>query len=445
MVVRLIIFALLPLFAAAAFLVAFFVFYRGGYDTPPSPEVPLEQITTSSAPSRVTADPPPGQLKRGLLVVDAQHANSFSERELVSFASRVADRGFEVEVVGDFLPLEDPSLARPRLLQLAEKLREADSYAVILPQIPYTETEAALVERFVRKGGKLLLVSDPGRPQNINGLAKRFGVDFQADYLYNTLDNDANFNRILVRDFQPDRLTAGLNTITLEYAGTVRSPGGGIAFASPGTKSSLLATVGTFSPMAWGNTRNVLAIADFTFMVPVNDSLLDNGRLVSNIADFVTESQREFDLSDYPYFYGGEQDEGVDILIGRESLLNIGLQMKNGLAPYRLPASLSPAEDLSRDSIFLGLYDDAGQVGQYLQAAGVRVDDTLGTTFAPELELAGTAVMVLDQSRDRDMLVILADTPGTLSAAVGRLISGEFRSDLVSDFAAVRKFEVTGQ
>ncbi len=309
----------------------------------------------------------------------------------------------------------------------------------------YTETEAALVERFVQKGGKLLLVSDPARPQSINALAKRFGVDFQADYLYNTVENDANFRRILIRDFQPDQLTAGLETITLDSAGTIQSPGGGLAFAGPGTKSSVLNTVGSLSPIAWGDSRNVLAIADFTFMVPVNDSLLDNGRLVSNIADYVTDSVREFHLSDFPYFYETGQNEGVDILLGQPSLLNTGLQMKNSLAPYWLSSRVGSVEDVSRDSVFLGLFEDAPQVSQYLQVAGVRVDDTLGTAFAPELGLDSTAVIVLDRSQSRDMLIILADTPQTLNGAVTRLFSGEFRRDLVSDFVAIRMFEGMGQ
>ena len=445
MLVRLAIFALLPLFAAAAFLVAFFLFYRGSYDAPPTPDVPFEQINTSSVPSRVSVSLPAGQLRQGLLVVDAQHGNSFTENELVNFAARVAERGFDVEFLGDFGPLEDPAQGQPRLRQLAEKLRRADSFAVILPQVAYTETEAALVERFVQKGGKLLLVSDPARPQSINALAKRFGVDFQADYLYNTVENDANFRRILIRDFQPDQLTAGLETITMDSAGTVQSPGGGLAFASPGTKSSVLNTVGSLSPIAWGDSRNVLAIADFTFMVPVNDSLLDNGRLVSNIADYVTDSVREFHLSDFPYFYETGQNEGVDILLGQPSLLNTGLQMRNSLAPYWLSSRVGSVEDVSRDSVFLGLFEDAPQVSQYLQVAGVRVDDTLGTAFAPELELDSTAVIVLDRSQSRDMLVILADTPQTLTGAVTRLFSGEFRRDLVSDFVAISKFEGMGQ
>ena len=439
MLSRIAIFALLPVAAVVAFLVAFFVFYRGGYDAPAPPQQAFSQITASSAPSRITRDLPPGQPRQGLLVVDAQHANAFSESELVSFTSQVAARGFEVEFVGDFTPIEDPAQIQHRFFQLSDKLRQADSFAVILPQVSYSASEAALVEQFVRKGGKLLLVSDPGRPQSINGLAKRFGVDFQADYLYNTVDNDANFRRIMIRDFQPDRLTAGLETVTLEYAGSVRSSGEGLAFASPNTRSSILDQVGTFSTMAWGDSRNVLAISDFTFMVPSNDALLDNGRLVANIADYLTDSQRDFLLSDFPHFFGDAGDDGVDILLGQPELLSAGQQMKTGLAGRGTPSEITPLEDLSRDSVFLGLYDDAPQVNPHLQAAGVRVDDTLGTPFVTELAPQGTALYLLDRGQDRDMLVILADTPETLADAVNRMLSGEYRGDLLSDFLGVYK------
>ena len=440
MLSRIALFALLPIAAVVAFVIAFFVFYQGGYDAPASPEQNYGQITTSSASFRITQELPPGERRPGLLVVDAQHANAFTEAELVSFTSAVADRGFEVEFVGNFLPIEDPAQVQPRFVQLAEKLRQADSFAVILPQVPYSASEAALVEQFVRKGGNLLLVSDPGRPKSINGLAKRFGVEFQADYLYNTLDNDTNFKRIMVRDFQPDRLTAGLETITLEYAGSVHSSGEALAFASPGTRSSLKGTVGNFSTMAWGDSRNVLAVSDFTFMVPSNDSLLDNGRLVANIADYVTDSQRQFLLSDFPYFFGDAGDAGVDILLGQPELLSAGQQMKVGLARRGTSSQITPVEDLGQDTVYLGLYDDAHQVSQHLQTAGVRVDDTLGTPFVTELGLQGTTVFLLDQSQDRDLLVILSDTPQTLSGAVARMLSGEYRGDLLSDFLGVYKF-----
>ena len=321
MLVKLALLVLLPLFAAAAFGGVFLYFYQGGYDAPATVDIPYHEIPSRSAASGKVLDSPGGQEREGLLLVDAQHVNSFRENEIISLSSRVASRGYDVEFVGDFSAIEDPEQISPRLQQLAAKLRRADSFAVILPQTPFSDAEAGLVERFVAKGGKLLLVSDPSRPQQINTLAERFGLDFQPDYLYNTVENDLNFRHIVVRDFQPDRLTAGLDAVTLYMAGSIRSPGPGLAYIDANTKSSLLESAGDHSPIAWGDSRNVLAVADLSFMVPPQDSLLDNDRLVSNIADYLTESERQLDLADFPYFYQTGADGSVDILIGRQSIL----------------------------------------------------------------------------------------------------------------------------
>ena len=435
MIPRLAILALLPIFAVAAFLGASFYFYQGTYDPPPSVDVPFLEIRTSAAPLRASTDSPDTQLQKGLLVVDALHNNAFNEAEIATFTSRLASRGYSVEFVGNFEVMEGEF----RLNLLADTLRRANSFVVILPQEAYSEAETVLVERFVRKGGKLLLVSDPSRPQRIDTLAERFGLDFQPDYLYNLLEYDQNFRNIFVRDFQPDELTTGLDAITLDIVGSIRSSGPGVAFAGPNTQSSLLGPAEGLYPIAWGDSRNVLAIANFTFMVPPNNFLLDNDRLVSNIADYVTDSERKFDLADFPYFYESGSGNSVDILLGQPSLFNIGLRVKNGLSSYNLSSQISGVEDVSRDTVFLGLYEDALQVSQHLQVAGVRVDDTLGIPFVPNLDLEGTSVIVLDRNQDRHVLVILADTPETLSNAVANLIVGEYRGDLVSDFVGVSK------
>ena len=441
MLLKLSLLILLPLFAAAAFGGVFLYFYQGGYDAPESTDIPYHEIPARSAASGKVADSPAGQERRGLLLVDAQHVNAFGEGEIISLSSKVADRGFEVEFVGDFTPVVDPEQIAPRYQQLAAKLRQADSFAVILPQTPYSDAEAALVESFVRKGGKLLLVSDPSRPQQINSLAERFGLDFQPDYLYNTVDYDLNYRHIFVRDFQPDRLTAGLDSITLYMAGSIRSPGSGLAFIDANTRSSLLESGGDHSPMAWGDSRNVLAVADLSFMVPPQDSLTDNDRLVSNIADYLTESERTYGLADFPHFYETGPDNEVDILLGQSSLLSSGLRVKSGLAAYGLSSEISSVEDLGRDTVFLGLYGDSSQVAHYLQTAGVRVDDTLGTPFTQDLALAGNGVIVLDRGQDgRYVLIVLADTPETLAATVAGLVSGEYRGGLLSDFVGVHEF-----
>ena len=150
----------------------------------------------------------------------------------MTLSSWVANRGYDVDIV-DENDLDDYP---DTLSLLEEKLKQADSFLVMMPQEAYTEAETNVVERFVDRGGKLLLVSDPTRPNRINELAKRFGLEFRADYLYNTVEYDRNFRNIFVRDFQPDALTNGLDEIALYIAGSIRSSGPGLAVTDVNTE-----------------------------------------------------------------------------------------------------------------------------------------------------------------------------------------------------------------
>ena len=163
---------LIPLFALAFFLGAYF-FYRGSYDAPPTPNIAFEQnLMPSSSFSEFSELP---SVQDGLLVIDGAHRNSFIQAEITSLISRVADRGYAVEFIGGIgqggrflgVGLGD------RLFLLDEKLRQADSLAIIVPSEAYIKQEADIVERFVDKGGKLLLIADPTRPNNLNSLAAR--------------------------------------------------------------------------------------------------------------------------------------------------------------------------------------------------------------------------------------------------------------------------------
>ena len=136
-------------------------------------------------------------------------------------------------------------------------------------------------------------------------------------------------------------------------------------------------------------------------------------------------------------FLSDRPDAGVQILLGRPELLGSATNLKKGLEDYGISADIQGVEDVSRDTVFLGLHDDALQVRQYLQAAGVRVGDTLGMPFGLELDPAGTAVTVLGSRRRRHVLILLADTPAVLDKAVARLLDGGFRSDLVSEVTGV--------
>ncbi len=426
---------------AIAFGVGYLIFNLDSYDAPPSAKIlPAPQ---SGPPLRVSEveDYRAAPSKNGLMVIDALHRNSFRENEISALRSRFASRGYNVEFLGSFRTTAEAD----RLKIMDEKLRRADTLLVVVPRDDYTDAEASLVERFVRKGGKLLLIADPTRIHYINTLAERFGINFQPDYLYNQQESDLNFQNIFIRDFQPEALTAGVNGITMYTTSSIVSAGPGVAFTDANTESSIFSSGAGLTTIAWGTSRNVLAVADFTFVIPPQNSIMDNDQLLSNIADYFTVSTREYELADFPHFYRSGADNDVDIVIAQPSLLASGTALKNGLAESGIFSNIRSDQDTSRDTVFLGLHEDALQVSGYLQAAGIRVDETLGGPFGDDLALEGTTVTVLDRNQDRHTLMILADTPENLDKAVAALLKGDYRQHLVSDFASVSMFETASK
>ncbi|PKB83737.1 MAG: hypothetical protein BZY88_01470 [SAR202 cluster bacterium Io17-Chloro-G9] len=417
-----------PAVALAFFIGALFYYYRGTYDPPPSEALAIKDIKPPVSSFTTLAEPPP--IHDGTLLVDAGHSNGFSQAEVSAFLSTVAARGYTL----DFLRELDGFDGGATLDLLEEKLRGADSLVVIQPEDSYSKEEADLVHQFVEeKGGRLLLIADPTRKHKINSLAERFGIFFRPDYLYNLLEYDLNFQSIYVSDFRPDELTNGLGRIALYTSGSLESTGGGLAIPDANTKSTVVESIEPLYPMVKSNQGGVVAIADLTFMIPPQNTILDNPRLIANIADFLTTPQRQFDLADFPHFFSGQ----VDILLGRSSLLSAGAQMKNLLSGFQLSSEIRAVDDLNRDLVYLGLYDDAFNVAQYLQLAGVQVDGELRTPFTTAIERQETAVAILHRSSQRRVLVILGDTTDDVAGVLDQLESGGFRDGLVGDFVGV--------
>ena len=426
---------LLLVFGAGTFLVAYFYFYGiGGYDAPPPTVLPMDAITAPSSELRLFDESP--LIQKGTLLIDGIHGNDFTKSELAALISRVNDRGYEVEfmgTVGRFGNFSSLS-ASARLTMMKEKLRRADSLAVILPIDDYTPEEVDLVERFIlRKGGKVLLLADPTRRHQINSLAERFGLSFQTDYLYNTTDYDLNFQNVFISDFREDEVTKGLEKIVLYTAGSIRTPNPGLAFTDGGTHSSMLEQIEPFYPLVKVAEGRVLALFDFTFMIPPRNAILDNNKLISNIADYLTSSQRSFDLADFPGFF----KDDVDILLGSSELFDVAGDLKDGLATFRINAKVRGVEDITKDMVYVGLYEDSADVAQYLELAGLGVDDVIRTPFTPDIQREDTAIIMLNTGPERQVLVILGDSESALRDVVVRLSQGSFRDGLVGDFVGV--------
>lgn len=422
---------LLPGFAVAFFLAAYFFFYQGSYTPPDAPDIAFAELqSVPEAPVGFTDQPvfsgnPIGATARGILLVDTSHRNAFDRQEIVTLLSRVSDRGYAVEFI-----------ANPELAEMEAKLRQADAFMVISPVEPYRRAEVELVVDFVGRGGKVLLIADPGRPNQLNGLAERLGISFQPDYLYNLAEYDTNFQEFSIRDFQADAVTSGIDELVFYYAGSIKSAGPALALTDGNTHSSIAERIVPRSPLTIGAHRNVLAVHDLTFMIPPYNSVQDNDRLVANIAGFLTESERQYRLTDFPRFFEGE----VDILLGQPDLFEQGARMKQLLAAQGVAAAMQGAENGSRDLVFLGLYEHNAGIARYLEAAGIRIGDRLTAPFTPGIPLEGTAAILLHRSGDRDVLVILADSSRGVGIMLDQLGSGKFRDRLADDFAGVYKY-----
>jgi hypothetical protein len=195
----------------------------------------------------------------------------------------------------------------------------------------------------------------------------------------------------------------------------------------------MLEQIEPFYPLVKAAEGRVLALSDFTFMIPPRNAILDNNKLISNIADYLTSSQRSFELADFPGFF----KDDVDILLGNSELFDVGGDLKDGLAAFRINAEVRGVEDITKDMVYVGLYEDSADVAQYLELAGLGVDDVIRTPFTPDIQREDTAIIMLNTGPERQVLVILGDSESALRDVVVRLSQGSFRDGLVGDFVGV--------
>jgi len=269
--------------------------YYDGFYQPPLTSMPsYEQIIT---PTRLSTDfSDTYEESEGIILIDLSHDNAFDIKELNALILRLISRGLTIE----FFNVEDDlgkellgEVEKPEeeLLGVEDEETKANSpaaaFIVISPQIEFSKEERETVNEFTSNNGKLLLIADPTRWGKMNSLAFDFGLIFEADYLYNMKENDANYRNIFISEFRENDITRNLQKIALHTAGSISSNDGGIAFGDDNTFSSLLETRKRLSPIAITSEYVVLTIHDFHFIIEPNNGILDNNQLISNIADWL--------------------------------------------------------------------------------------------------------------------------------------------------------------
>ncbi|HSJ54221.1 MAG TPA: DUF4350 domain-containing protein [Anaerolineae bacterium] len=401
----------------------------------------------------------------GTVLVDLAHENRVQMAELGVLQARLAARGQSLE------PLTDAA-------ELGSRLRGARALVVASPGTAWTADEIEQVVEFVDKGGRLLLVTDPSRYDvlydewgsfsaldpdvaHMNDLAARFGLVFQADYLYNTLENEGNYRHIRLTDFTSHPLTEGLEQVVLLGTHSIVSQEGALVWTEGDTRSSSSERTGSLTVAALAAGGQVLALGDLSFLLEPYNTLYDNDRLIANIADLLAGADRRYQLEDFPFFFEGE----VDLVYAGDPLLNPKLMAAaSGLQDHLAEQGLSPAlravEDQERDTLLLGLFEDADEAEPYLSALGVTLTitpagETAEDAEAPvteddaedaapavdrieieglgEVEARGNALLALQEEGDRQVLLVLAAAEESLGHAVERLAAGDLEGCLFGE------------
>ena len=404
----------------------------------------------------------------GLVLLDRAHGNQFTLDEIGFLDGRLSQRGFEL------LPFAGGDLAAA--------LRPVNAFVVITPTADFSLAEVQAVSDFVERGGRLLLIGDPTRYNvlveddgfefvvtiesdkiPLNSLANEFDIIFNGDYLYNTVQNEGNFRNILLRSdgFAESSLTEGLDQLAFYGAHSLQIGPTGTALlaADDQTWSSATDRPGGLSLAATSRDGRVLALGDIQFMVEPYYTVYDNGRFIAQIADFLTDSdRRRFVLSDFPYFFS----EKVSLIytgapeLGPDAFDEI-IMLQEAFQRAELELELAVEPTAGQDALFLGLYNQAGDVSKLLEAADIALlidppieaaapDAETGEPddeIAPEedaaaaeedvqrliqsrfgnVHMAGTALILLDEGEDgRYSVVVLAAGNQGLENTINRLL-----------------------
>ena len=450
---------LIPIAIVVAFLIGRSVYFGSG-STYIAPERPLTDIPLDIAArsERLTAVDNP-TVSEGVVVVDYAHSNAFFIEELNTLFSKIVARGFSYEVVFDGEAKEGEGNT------LAEKLRYAKALILPVPRVEYTPEEILEIERFVERGGRLFIISDPTRTvvvEALNSVAGSFGIIFSNDYLYSLKNNDNNYRNVVYTDFQASPVTAGLDADSkvIFYAGnSVNAPGHEIIRGDDTTGSSTSEGGRATASAALTTNDQVLAIGDLTFFSEPYSTAENNGILINNIADFLAGGQPTYKLTDFPYFF----NTNIDIVFNDPLVFNSQFEdaakLKEFLEAQERTVTFADEIGDENDVIFIGRYNNTKGIEDYLEAANISILDpaleeeeeeeeaALAETEAEggssvltsrnnavpaedgkearfiagriqikgigDLERGGSTLFYLVQDNDRNVLIILSDSADT--------------------------------
>ena len=372
-----------------------------GYGGRPYTQAEVSNITIAatpvptSTPARAVDEPVAHwdtELRTGPVIVDLAHGNRLTRSQFEPLASALAKRGVGLRywLTGvDILSVSSLQDFPDQADELASMLTNASALVVASPFFLWSEPEIKLVERFVADGGRLLLISDPDvigdLAQDINNLAEPFGVVFNDDYLYDTVENDGNHVHVFQGQFLDQAAVLdgkeivlyGVRSISGDVTPQVRTASTTLSSMRNGLTDLTTVAIGGLASRSTAD--KVLVMGDIDVMTMPFVERYDNARLVDYVADFLAAAERSNSVTDFPAFLGRE----VALIFGSAAAVDAQTLLVGSKLQQRLEES-----------------------GRILSLSGTTV---LTSTLANEIDTEVDLIVLADYGTTDDEMPLLAD------------------------------------
>ena len=277
-----------------------------------NPQYDADRVTSDRTPG--TADIEMSSLATEKTVV-VHVGTGLAQRDIAPLLNPLISNGHEIELVGpafqdDFeepIPVfENDPVTQPvppndfdepgleELSEVGEKLEDAHGF-VSVGVDSYDDAEREAIAGFIEDDGHVLMAVDPGQEFSLGGgLSDTFstlGAFTEPGYVYNLEENDLNYQRIFATPAGDGELTAGVDEVVFDTATPVQTANPD-EMLEPLDGSELSTTREETNKPVLVRDGGVALVGDTGFMTPENTQRADNDQLVSNIADFLVESDR---------------------------------------------------------------------------------------------------------------------------------------------------------
>ncbi len=340
------------------------------------PEFSAIDIPTPPLSTAIPLKIPPENPKTTILF-DMSHGNMVSMSEIDPFIRAIESMGGAIEVTSqDF--------------DLKTSLKTVNAFISLAPLQNYSSFEISTITSFVKRGGFLIIATDPTRNlmasdsltmsislsgvDIANRLLEPFDTSISDDYLYDMVSNEGNYRNVILTDFDRNELMKNVSKLVIYGGHSVKTNEYPLASCSDSTYSSATDMAGEFSPFAlvkYGD-GNVLVLGDLSLLTTQYVQSADNQVFVYNLAGFVTGTSREKTLEDFPAIFNDPvvlvPDNEMEL---KGDLLSIVAKLEKVIGTEPGELSVSRDNTSAPNRVLLTTFNPGDEAGEILAGLGI--------------------------------------------------------------------------